>query len=126
MRQFVVAALLVAVGALATPTAHAAASASVTVNGVTRTLSQTGFLFEPIGGTAVSLGPGQSADYSFSYSITERDDGLTASFDPQANGCLALHLVGCNPSYTGFEFAKVELAAFYVDPRNIPPYIRTS
>jgi hypothetical protein len=125
MAKLLAAVLISTAGALAAPAAHADAKATVTVNGVTRTLPQTGFIFEQVGSFSVLLAPGQSADYSFSYSIAVSDDGLPGAFDPRATGCMGLHHVGCNPPYTGFEFAKVDLQAFYEDPRSIPPFIRT-
>src|SRR5260221_14221558 len=126
MRHPLAALLLALSGALAAPPAQADASATVRVNGVKRSLSQTGFIFAQIGGTGVSLGPGQSADYSFDYSLAAHDSGLPAPVDARVNGCLSLHVGGCTPPYTGFEFAKVELLVLYQDARITPPYIQTS
>lgn len=127
--KFLVPALALATGlaaSLAPASARADALAAITVNGTTRTLSQTGFIFEQVGGTGVRLAPGESADFSFDYSIAVRDSGLPAPFDPRATGCLPLHVTGCNPTYAGFEFAKADLLVFYQDPRIIPPFIEIS
>jgi hypothetical protein len=126
MGHIVAACLVALAGLLAAPTALANASASVTVNGTTRTLSQTGFIFEQVGITFVTLAPGQSGGYSFNYSLSVQDDGLPASLDFLATGCPGLHLTICQPPYNGFEYAKAALITFYQDPRVIPSYIQIS
>lgn len=113
-------------GALVSEAARAAATATITVNGATQTLSRSGFVFDQVGASGVRLGPGESADYAFNYSISVQDSGLATAFDPQATGCLPLHVRDCNPTYTGFEFAKADLLVFYQDARIIPPFIEIS
>jgi hypothetical protein len=124
MRHPVLACLLAAVAAFTAPAARADASATVTVNGVTRTLSRTGFIFEQIGGVGVQLFGQSSQSFTFDYSITVHDDGLPAPFDSRANGCLGLSVTICNPTQTGFEFAKVALLVAYQDARIVPPFIQ--
>jgi ABC-type amino acid transport substrate-binding protein len=123
MRHPVLACLLATAAALAAPAARADATATVTVNGVSRTLSQTGFVFEQIGGVGVALFGQSSQDFTFDYSITMRDDGRPAPFDFRANGCLGLHVTICGPNQTGFEFAQVALLVAYQDGRIVPPFI---
>jgi hypothetical protein len=124
MRQPLIALLLGMACVLADLPARAHATATVTVNGVSRTLSQTGFVFDAVSSVDVVLGPGQSADFTFDYGISVHDDGLPAAPDRLATGCVPLHVPFCNPPYSGFEVVKVDLIAFYVDPRTIPPYIQ--
>jgi len=117
MRSFIGVLFLAAAGLLATSPAHGTASASVTVNGTTRTLSQTGFLFEQIGAVGVNLAPGQSSDFTFNYSISLQDSGLPVAFDQQAVGCSSIFPSTCNDAYTGFEYAKAYLIVLQEDPR---------
>jgi hypothetical protein len=55
---------------LASSPAFGTASATITVNGRSHSLSETGFQLEHIGGRGVNLAPGQSADFTFDYSIS--------------------------------------------------------
>ncbi|MEO6743834.1 MAG: hypothetical protein ABIS28_06510 [Caldimonas sp.] len=119
MRSVIGVLLFAAVGLLTTSPAHGTASASVTVNGTTRSLSQSGFLFEQIGGSAVNLAPGQSASFSFNYSITVEDSGLPTAFDSKAIGCSSIFPSTCNDAYTGFEYAKAYLIVLADDPRTV-------
>jgi hypothetical protein len=119
MRSVIGILLFTAVGLLTTSPAHGTASASITVNGTTRSLSQSGFLFEQIGGSAVNLAPGQSASFSFNYSITVEDSGLPAAFDPKATGCSSIFPSTCNDAYTGLESAKAYLIVLTQDPRTV-------
>src|SRR5262249_36128077 len=80
MQRTVATLLFALAAALAAPSAHADAWATVTVDGITRTLTHTGFTFEQVSGIGVFLPPGGSADYSFDYSITVHDDGLASPF----------------------------------------------
>lgn len=87
------------------------------MNGTTRTLSETGFLFEQIGVTPVNLVPGQSANYSFNYSVSVQESGLPVAFDPKGSGLL-IHLpTTCGDAYTGIEYAKAYLIVLAEDPR---------
>jgi len=108
---FAVAAVLVSFPAFGT------ASATVTVNGTTRSLSETGFLFEQIGAVGVNLAAGQSSDFTFNYSISVQDSGLPVAFDQKAVGCTSLFPTTCNDAYTGFESAKAYLIVLQEDPR---------
>ena len=117
MRQPFAVLLFVVAGALGSPPAHGAASASITVNGTTRTLSETGFIFEQVGVSAPQLQPGESRDYLFNYSFSVQDSGLPVAFDQAAIGCTSLHVSTCQEAYTGFEYAKAYLLVFYDDPR---------
>ena len=110
--------LLVLASMLASAPAHAATSASITINGTTRTLSQSGFLFEQVGGSATMLQPGDSRDFRFDYSISLQDSGLAVAFDPKASGCSSIFPTTCGDTYTGFEYAKAYLIVFQEDPRN--------
>lgn len=123
MRQPLIALLLGMAGVLADVPAQAHATATVTVNGGSYTLSQTGFVFEAIERVDVVLGSGQSGDFTFNYSISVQDDGLPTALDRLATGCVSLHLQSCSPPYSGFEVVKAELIALYLDPRIIPPFI---
>jgi len=121
-------ALGLGVAATLCPTAaDATALATVTVGGTTRTLSQSGFVFVALSPfTTVVLGPGQSADLTVDYSISVQDSGLPVSFDPEATGCLSLHAMDCEPTFTGFEVAKADLLVFYEDPRIANPFLEVT
>jgi hypothetical protein len=67
--------------------------------------------------SAAQLAPGQSADFTFTYSLSVQDDGLAAPFDAQANGCIAIFPTPCGPTYAGFEYAKAFLVVAHEDPR---------
>jgi hypothetical protein len=117
MRSIVGVLLLAAAGVLTTSPAHGIASATVRVNGTTRSLSETGFLFEQVGMAAVNLAPGQSSTFSFNYSISLQDSGLPVAFDPKAVGCSSIFPSTCGDAYTGFEYAKAYLIVLAQDPR---------
>lgn len=117
MRKAIGILIIAAVSLLAVAPAFGAASASVTVNGTTRTLSETGFLFEQIGLTPANLVPGQSANYSFNYSVSVQDSGLPVAFDPKSVGCSSIFPTTCGDAYTGFEYAKAYLIVLAEDPR---------
>jgi hypothetical protein len=102
---------------LASFPAFGTASATVTVNGTTRSLSQTGFLSEQIFQVGVNLAPGQSSDFTFSYSISVEDSGQPVPFDQKAVGCTSIFPTTCNDAYTGFEYAKAYLIVLAEDPR---------
>ena len=102
---------------LASSPVFGTASATITVNGTTRTLSETGFLFEQIGAVGVNLAPGQSSDFTFNYSISIQDSGLPVAFDQKAVGCSSIFPSTCNEAYTGFEYAKAYLIVLAEDPR---------
>jgi hypothetical protein len=108
---------MAAAGSLATSPAHGTASASITVNGTTRSLSQTGFLFEQVGATAVNVAPGQGSSFNFNYSISLQDSGLPVAFDQKAVGCSSIFPSTCNDPYSGFEYAKAYLIVLAEDPR---------
>ena len=103
---------------LASAPAHGTASATIIVNGSPHVLTQTGFIGEQVSAVGVQLQPGQSTDISLTYSIAVSDQGQPAAFDPSSVGCIAIFPTPCNPTYTGFEVAKVELRAFFTDPRS--------
>ena len=117
MRSFIGVLFMAAAGLLATSPAHGTASASVTVNGTTRSLSQTGFLFEQISAAGVNLAPGQGSNFTFNYSISLQDSGLPVAFDQKAVGCSSIFPSTCNDAYTGFEYAKAYLIVLAEDPR---------
>jgi hypothetical protein len=114
--------------------AHAAASASVTING--RTVSQTGSgsnlfplqLSESFYLYNVQLGVGQSADFTFDYILHLRDDGLPVEM-PQGSlaasvfSCVPLIITTCGPRYTGFEVAKLDFDVAYRDGRALNRWI---
>src|SRR6185436_2662595 len=114
--------VVLAFGAATTP-ASAGGSATVTVNGVTQTLSQTGFVFsfEGVGNQNLHLAPGQSADFDLTYSISVHSDRLPVPFDERATGCSSIFLMVCEPEYHGFEYAQATLFPFFVDGRIQPP-----
>ena len=109
--------LLATTAALACDPAIATTTATLTLNGTTRTLTQTGFLSEQPFSVGAQLAPGQSADFTFAYSLSVHDDGLAAPFDPQAAGCIAIFPTPCAPTYAGFESAKAILIVAHEDPR---------
>jgi hypothetical protein len=109
--------LLAAAAALASDPVIATTTATLTLNGTTRTLTGTGFLSEQLSGVAGQLAPGQSADFTFTYTLSVQDDGLPAPFDPQATGCIAIFPTPCGPTYAGFEYAKAFVIVAHEDPR---------
>jgi len=117
MRHPFMAFLLATAAALACDPAIATATATLTLNGTTRTLTETGFLTQQFFAAGGLLAPGQSADFTFSYSLSVQDDGLPAPFDPQAIGCIAIFPTPCGPTYAGFEYAKAFLVVAHEDPR---------
>jgi hypothetical protein len=102
---------------LASFPAFGTASATVTVNGRSRSLTETGFLFVPIDAFGVNLTPGQSANMSFSYSMSVQDSGLPVAFDQKSVGCSSIFPTTCGDAYTGFEYAKAYLIVLAEDPR---------
>jgi hypothetical protein len=126
VRKLLGALLLAVAGTLTSTIAWADATATITVNGVTRTLSHSGFLFEREGGSGVFLPPSSSDDVTFQYSISVQDNGLPASFASNLSGCAPLHLTICGPTFTGYEVAEATLITFYQDARIVPGYIHTS
>lgn len=117
MRHPFTAFLLATAAALASDPAIATTTATLTLNGTTRTLTETGFLSEQPFAVGALLAPGQSADFTFTYSLSVQDDGLAAPFDPQATGCIAIFPTPCGPTYAGFEYAKAVLVVAHEDPR---------
>jgi|RhiMethySRZTD1v2_1073278.scaffolds.fasta_scaffold1300025_1 hypothetical protein len=109
--------LLAAAAALASDPVIATTTATLTLNGTTRTLTGTGFLSQQLVGVGAQLAPGQSADFTFAYSLSVQDDGLPAPFDPQATGCISIFPTPCGPTYAGFEYAKAFLVVAHEDPR---------
>ena len=95
----------------------AIATTTLTVNGTTRTLTETGFLSQQAFAVGAQLAPGQSADFTFDYSLSVQDDGLPAPFGPQATGCIAIFPTPCGPTYAGFEYAQAFLVVAHEDPR---------
>jgi hypothetical protein len=123
MRKFFGALLLALAGTGVASVAHAAASATITLGTNTFMLSHTGFVGQQVGATGVRLPPLGSADYSFDYSISVRDDGLPATFQPGSTGCTQGTPVICSPPFTGFEIAQATLVVFFTDGRTLPGFI---
>ena len=71
--------LLALAAALVSVPASAVTTATLTVNNTVRTLTETGFLSEQVVPIGASLAPGQSADFTVSYSLSVQDDGQPAT-----------------------------------------------
>ena len=122
--------LVLALGLAAGTNAAATATALVIVDGVPVVdLSSTGFAWM-VDDQSVPLGPGQSADLHYTWSVSVKDDGLPNVFDPASlppehspTGCLPLFPLVCGPQPTGFEQARASLQFGSMDPRgtDIPP-----
>ena len=109
--------LPVLVAALVSVPANAVTTATLTVNNTVRTLTGTGFLSEQMLPISVVLGPGQSADFTVSYSLSVQDDGQPATLVQGATGCIAIFPTPCGPTYSGFEYAKAFVVVAHDDPR---------
>jgi hypothetical protein len=115
---------------VATTGSLANATAKVVINGQTvfDMTRSTGMSFD-IDNQAPVLGPGESIDFHYTWSVSVSDDGLAhvyngpenSSFPP--NGCVPLHVTDCGPEPSGFEQAKATLQFAYTDLRGIaiPP-----
>lgn len=92
--------------------------------GVGFTLDSSGAVFG-LTNVGLSLHPGQSVDYDYSYTITLRDDGLTA--DRSWGFCAPLSPGNnCGPVATGNEIASVQLVVGFVDGRTANPFLTIS
>ena len=100
---------------LASFPAFGTASATVTVNGTTRSLSQTGFLSEQIFQVGVNLAPGQSSDFTFSYSISVTIFGGFAPF--VATWLIAVTGDPLSPAYYLIATALLSIIALMVIQR---------
>jgi hypothetical protein len=103
--------------ALVSIPANAVTIATLTVNDTVRTLTGTGFLAEQVLPIGASLAPGQSADFTVTYSLSVQDDGQPATLVQGATGCLGIFPTPCGPTYSGFEYAKAFLVVAHDDPR---------
>src|SRR5689334_3290592 len=99
--------------------ANAVTTATLTVDNTVRTLTGTGFLSEQLLPIGASLGPGQSADFTISYSLSVQDDGQPATLVQGATGCISIFPTPCGPTYSGFEYAKAFLIVAQDDPRSV-------
>ena len=105
--------------AVVSVSANAVTIATLTVNSTVRTLTGTGFLAEQLLPIAVVLEPGQSADFTVSYSLSVQDDGQPATLVQGATGCISIFPTPCGPTYAGFEYAKAFLVVAHDDPRTV-------
>ena len=119
MRHPVTIFLLALAAALVSVPANAVTIATLTVDNTVRTLTGTGFLSEQILPIGVSLAPGQSADFTVTYSLSVQDDGQPATLVQGATGCIAIFPTPCAPTYSGFEYAKAFLVVAQDDPRTV-------
>ena len=111
--------LLALAAALVSVPASAVTTATLTVNNTVRTLTETGFLSEQVVPIGASLAPGQSADFTVSYSLSVQDDGQPATLVQGATGCISIFPTPCAPTYSGFEYAKAFLIVGQDDPRTV-------